>query len=188
MPGRTADLVLADGGAIHVRPIVPDDADGILDLHARMSDRTRYYRFFGAYPRIPARDLRRFVTVDHHDREALVALADGRIAAVGRYERLAGPGTDAEVAFVVADAHQRRGIATDLLRRLAEAAREAGVVRFVAEVLPGNSPMLRVFSGAGFTISHEYADGVIHVSFPITGPDPVPGSDAGGGPDTSTGG
>jgi RimJ/RimL family protein N-acetyltransferase len=161
------DVQLRDGGWIHLRPIAPSDAVGILDLHARMSERTRYYRFFGAYPRMSATDQTHFVTVDHRDREALVAVLKDDLIAVARYERLAGSGTDAEVAFVVADAHQRRGIAPVLLQRLAAAARAAGVARFVAEVLPGNAPMMRVFAGAGFEIEHEYADGVIHVTFAI---------------------
>ncbi|HEY1487910.1 MAG TPA: GNAT family N-acetyltransferase [Micromonosporaceae bacterium] len=164
--GRIVDLQLRDGGWIHVRPIQPSDADGLVDLHTRMSERTRYFRFFGAYPRMPSADRQRFVTVDHRNREALVAVLDNDLIAVARYERLASA-TDAEVAFVVADAHQRRGIAPALLGRLVLAAQEAGIARFVAEVLPGNAPMMRVFARAGFEIEHEYADGVIHVAFSI---------------------
>jgi RimJ/RimL family protein N-acetyltransferase len=165
--GRSEDVQLHDGGWIHVRPIQPSDAVGILDLHARMSERTRYYRFFSAYPRMSPADQQRFVTVDHRDREALVAVLENDLIAVARYERLPGSGLDAEVAFVVADKHQRRGIAPVLLQRLVLAAREEGVARFTAEVLPGNAPMLRVFAGAGFEIKQGYADGVIHVEFAI---------------------
>ena len=164
---RVLDIQLRDGGWIHVRPIEPSDADGIVDLHARMSERTRYFRFFGAYPRMPSADRQRFVTVDHGDREALVAVLDDDLIAVARYERLAESPTDAEVAFVVADAHQRRGIAPVLLQRLVLAAREAGIARFVAEVLPNNGPMMRVFARAGFAIEHAYGDGVIHVELTI---------------------
>jgi RimJ/RimL family protein N-acetyltransferase len=171
--GRAADVRLRDGGWIKVRPIEPSDADGIVNLHARLSDRTRYYRFFSAYPRIPSADVKRFVTVDHHDREALVAVLGNDLVGVTRYERLAN-GVDAEVAFVVADAHHRRGIATVLLQHLVVAARAAGVTRFMAEVLPENTPMMRVFASTGFEIHSAYAHGVIHVSFSIT-------------PDTATG-
>ncbi len=109
-------------------------------MHARFSERTRYLRYFSPYPRIPARDLARFVNVDHHDREALVVATGDDLIAVGRYERLGPAAPDAEVAFVVEDAHQGRGIGSVLLEHLAEAARDAGITRFVAEVLPENGP------------------------------------------------
>lgn len=68
-----ADVVLSDGGTVHLRPIVPTDADALLAFHGRMSERTRYLRYFGAYPHIPPRDLERFTTVDHHeDRKSVV--------------------------------------------------------------------------------------------------------------------
>ncbi|MFC7527175.1 GNAT family N-acetyltransferase [Actinoplanes sp. GCM10030250] len=164
---RSADVLLADGSAAHLRQIRPEDAPAIVDFHSRMSDRTRYLRYFSPYPRIPERDLRRFVNVDHSDREAFVTVADGRITSVGRYERL-GPGSaEAEVAFVVEDALQGRGIGSVLLEHLAEAAREHGITRFVAEVLPENGGMLRVFGDSGYQVQRRYADGVVHLSFPI---------------------
>lgn len=164
---RSADVLLTDGATVHLRPIRPEDAAAIVAMHSRFSDRTRYLRYFSPYPRIPERDLQRFVTVDHHDREAFVVVSGDRIVAVGRYDRL-GPGAaDAEVAFVVEDAHQGRGVGSVLLEHLAAAAREEGVVRFVAEVLPVNAPMLRVFADAGYQIQRQYADGVVHLTFPI---------------------
>jgi acyl-CoA synthetase (NDP forming)/GNAT superfamily N-acetyltransferase len=164
---REVDMLLSDGSAVHVRPISPDDADRVVALHARFSDRTRYLRYFSPYPRIPPRDLERFVNVDHTNREALVAALGDDLIAVGRYERLGQDATDAEVAFVVEDAYQGRGVGSALLEHLAEAARESGITRFVAEVLPQNRTMLRVFSDAGFQVSREYADGVVHLTFPI---------------------
>jgi acyl-CoA synthetase (NDP forming)/GNAT superfamily N-acetyltransferase len=164
---READVLLADGTAVHLRPIEPSDADGIVALHARFSARTRYLRYFSPYPRIPERDLHRFVNVDHHDREALVVSAGGRLLAVGRYERLGPHAPDAEVALVVEDAHQGRGIGSVLLEHLASAAREEGITRFVAEVLPENGTMLRVFADAGYQTDRRYADGVVHLTFPI---------------------
>jgi acyl-CoA synthetase (NDP forming)/RimJ/RimL family protein N-acetyltransferase len=163
----TADVLLSDGTAVQVRPIEPSDAEAIVALHARFSDRTRYMRYFSPYPRIPERDLKRFVNVDHHDREALVVALGADLVAVGRYERL-GPGADdAEVAFVVEDAHQGRGIGSILLEHLASRALEVGIGTFVAEVLPANHTMLRVFADAGFTVHRQYADGVVHLRLPI---------------------
>jgi acyl-CoA synthetase (NDP forming)/GNAT superfamily N-acetyltransferase len=164
---RSADVLLSDGTTVHLRPIRPDDATAIVAMHSRFSERTRYLRYFSPYPRIPDRDLLRFVTVDHHQREAFVVVAGERILAVGRFDRL-GPGaTEAEVAFVVEDAHQRRGIGPVLLEHLAEAARREGISRFVAEVLPANAAMLRVFADFGYQVQRQYADGVVHLSFPI---------------------
>ncbi|SDZ07435.1 Acyl-CoA synthetase (NDP forming) [Amycolatopsis xylanica] len=161
-----ADVVLSDGGTVHLRPVIPDDADGLVALHGRLSERSRYFRYFGAYPRIPQRDLERFSVVDHHDRVAFVALLGDEIIAVGRYERL-DDGPSAEVAFVVDDAHQGRGLGSILLEHLAAAAAECGLSRFVAEVLAENSPMVRVFRDAGYQVSREIEEGVLHLEFDI---------------------
>lgn len=162
---READVVLADGATVHIRPIWPTDADAIVALHSRFSQRTRYLRYFSPYPRIPPRDLRRFVEVDHHDREALVAELADQLIAVGRYDRI--DSHTAEVAFVVEDAHQGRGIGSVLLEHLAAAAAEEGITRFVAEVLPENGRMLRVFTDAGYHVARSYADGVVHLRIDV---------------------
>ncbi len=164
---RDADVLLSDGTTVHLRPIRTDDAPAIVAFHSRMSERTRYLRYFSPYPRIPEADLKRFVTVDHDSREAFVVTSGARIMAVGRYERLGPDSPDAEVAFVVEDAYQGRGIGSVLLEHLAEAAREVGISRFVAEVLPQNGGMLRVFSDFGYQVQRRYDDGVVHLSFPI---------------------
>jgi acyl-CoA synthetase (NDP forming)/RimJ/RimL family protein N-acetyltransferase len=161
-----ADVVLSDGGTVHLRPIVPSDADALLAFHGRMSERTRYLRYFGAYPQIPPRDLERFTTVDHHDRVAFVALLGDDIVAVARYERI-DHGPSAEVAFVVEDRHQSRGLGPIFLEHLAAAAREVGIERFVAEVLAENSAMLGVFRAAGYQVAREMEEGVFHLEFAI---------------------
>ncbi|HEY3501501.1 MAG TPA: GNAT family N-acetyltransferase [Actinocatenispora sp.] len=165
-PGhRAADVLLSDGGTVHLRPIRPADAPRIVAMHSRFSERTRYLRYFSPYPRIPERDLRRFTEVDHRDREAFVAELAGELIAVGRYDRI--DPDSAEVALVVEDAHQRRGLGSVLLEHLTAAAREEHIARFVAEVLPENGSMLRVFSDAGYTVDRSYADGVVHLTFEI---------------------
>ncbi len=161
-----ADVVLSDGGTVHLRPIVPSDGDALLAFHGRMSERTRYLRYFGAYPQVPPRDLVRFTTVDHHDRVAFVALLGDDIVAVARYERI-DHGPSAEVAFVVEDRHQSRGLGPILLEHLAAAARESGIERFVAEVLAENSAMLGVFRASGYRLVREMEEGVFHLEFAI---------------------
>ncbi len=165
-PHWEADVVAADGGTVHLRPITPEDADGIVGLMERSSDQTRYYRFFGPMRRLSDKDLHRFTHVDHDARVAFVVLLGDRLIGVGRYDRY--PGTDdAEVAFLIEDAHQRRGLGSVLLEHLAAAARERGISRFVAEVLSQNSAMVRVFIDAGYSAKRSYEDGVVHLTFPI---------------------
>src|SRR6476659_2894544 len=168
MPPRhwEADIVAADGGTVHLRPIRPDDADGINGLMERSSDQTRYYRFFGPLKRLSDKEVRRFTHVDHVDRVAFVVLLGDQVVAVGRFDRY--PGTDdAEVAFLVEDAHQGRGLRSVLLAHLAAAARERGIKRFVAEGLAQNSRMVRVFQDAAYHSERSYEDGVVHLTFPI---------------------
>jgi acyl-CoA synthetase (NDP forming)/GNAT superfamily N-acetyltransferase len=161
-----ADVVLADGGIAHVRPIRADDADRLRDFHARLSPETVYFRFFAPHPELTDRDVERFTQVDHVDRVALVGTVHGEIVGVSRYERLAGS-DDAEVAFVVRDDHQGRGLASVLLDHLAEAARERGVRSFVAEVMADNRRMLAVFADAGYRPNTSMADGYLELRFDI---------------------
>jgi acyl-CoA synthetase (NDP forming)/RimJ/RimL family protein N-acetyltransferase len=164
-----ADVVLRDGGTAHVRPIRPDDADALQAFHVGQSERSIYFRFFAPLQRLPEGDLAHFTHVDHVDRVALVAVVgqdDGeRIIAVGRYDRI-GPGT-AEVAFNVSDDHHGRGLGSVLLEHLAAAARERGIRRFTADVLPQNSRMIAVFRDAGYEVTQLLEDGVVSVSFDI---------------------
>lgn len=176
-----ADVVASDGGIVHLRPILPSDAEDLLAFHAKLSDRTRYLRYFGPYPRISARDLERFTVVDQRTRVAFLALLGDEIVAVGRYEGITadggaaaqdGAGTDrpvtsAEVAFVVRDDHQSRGLGSILLEHLAAAARENGLSRFEAEVLVENHAMVRVFREAGYQVTREFDEGVLHLEFDI---------------------
>ncbi len=166
-----ADVVASDGGIVHLRPILPADADALLRFHESLSERTRYLRFFGPYPRISDKDLKRFTTVDHHARVGFICLLGDEIIAVGRYEGLPGGAggaiTTAEVAFVARDEHQGRGLGSILLEHLAAAARENGLRRFEAEVLVENHTMVRVFRQAGYQVSRAFADGVLHLEFDI---------------------
>ncbi|GAA2800294.1 bifunctional GNAT family N-acetyltransferase/acetate--CoA ligase family protein [Saccharopolyspora taberi] len=161
-----ADVVLSDGGTVHLRPIRPDDADMLVSFHGRLSERTRYFRYFGPYPRMPKRDVERFSRVDYLNRVALIAMLGDDIVAVGRFDRL-GEQDSAEVAFVVQDEHQGRGLGSILLEHLAAAARERGLRRFVAEVLAENSQMVRIFQDAGYQIRRAMEEGVVHLEFDI---------------------
>jgi acyl-CoA synthetase (NDP forming)/GNAT superfamily N-acetyltransferase len=160
-----ADVVLLDGSTAHLRPIRAADADRLVAFYDRVSERSKYLRFFAPYPHLTSRDIDRFTQVDHDQRVALVVTRAGDILGVGRYDRSGGQ--DAEVAFLVEDAYQGRGVAQLLLEHLAQAGRERGVRRFVADVLPDNDRMLNTLRDAGYQVSGGYEDGVLHLTFPI---------------------
>jgi acyl-CoA synthetase (NDP forming)/RimJ/RimL family protein N-acetyltransferase len=160
-----ADVILRDGKTAHIRPIRPEDAELLVQFYERVSDRSKYYRFFSPMPHLSDRDVTRFTQVDHDQRVAFVVTLQGQMIAVGRYD-VVKPG-EAEVAFLVEDQHQGRGIAQILLEHLAQAARERGVERFVAEVLPDNQRMIQTFRDAGYRVVSAYDEGVLQLEFPI---------------------
>jgi GNAT superfamily N-acetyltransferase len=138
---------LLDGGQAFLRPIVPDDEKAIVDLFYRLSAETRFLRFHYAKTKITPEELNRYCHVDYYNSFALVAEMERggtmEIAGVGRYVRL--PCSDiAEVAFVVEDKEQRKGIGTHLLHELSVLARERTVTTFVAELLNENIVMLDI--------------------------------------------
>ena len=160
-----ADVVLSDGATAHLRPMTAGDADRLVAFYARVSDESKYYRFFAPYPTLSRRDVDHFTHVDHDGRVALILLVGDDMIAVGRYERITA--AEAEVSFLVEDGHQGRGVGSVLLEHLAQAARERGVRRFVADILPANRRMTAVFAEAGYTVDHQYEDGVVHAEFEI---------------------
>ena len=160
-----ADVLLADGGVAHLRPIRPSDADRLVAFYERVSPESKYLRFFAPYPRLSNRDVKRFTEVDYVNRVAFILTLGENMIAVGRYDRVEDD--HAEVSFLIEDAHQGRGIAQLLLEHLAQAARERGITRFVAEVLPENRRMAKVFADAGYRVSKGIEDGVLAVEFPI---------------------
>ncbi len=164
-----ADVLASDGGVVHLRPILPDDAERIVRFHSGLSERTRYMRYFGPTPTLPPREVARMTTVDYQQRVALVAVLGGDIIAVGLYEGLGfdGKPESAEVAFVVADEHQGRGLGPILLEHLAGAAAENGFTRFEAEVLSENPNMVAVFRDAGYQLSRSFDGSTVHVEFLI---------------------
>jgi len=153
MGGRRAEaeewVVLKDGSEVFVRPVRPEDKDLLTELVAGLSEESRHRRFMLTITYLPDRKLAQLTELDHHDSEALLALDTERgrkCLGVSRYTGLMG--TDvrvAEVAAVVADAWQGRGLARVLVERLIERARAEGVERLVALVRKSNRQALRLF-------------------------------------------
>ncbi len=161
-----ADVLLRDGRTAHLRPMRPDDDDRLVDFYSRVSEESKYYRFFSPMPTLSAKDVRRFTNVDYVHRVAFVMVLGGQMIAVGRYDAAEGS-TEAEVAFLVEDRHQGRGIAQLLLEHLAQAGRERGMEKFTAEVLPDNAKMISTFRDAGYQVVSGYEDGVLVLEFAI---------------------
>jgi GNAT superfamily N-acetyltransferase len=135
-------------------------------FHSHLSPHSCYLRFFTYHPTLSASEVERFTCVDYQDRLALVAEIDDQLIAVGRYDRHVGT-TEAEVAFVVADAFQHHGIGSLLLDELAQAARDKGIITFLADTLRENHTMLDVFRHSGFPVTTKTEYDTVALRFPI---------------------
>ncbi|MFG2993476.1 GNAT family N-acetyltransferase [Streptomyces sp. NPDC048257] len=169
-----ADVVLRDGGTARIRPITTEDAGRLVSFYEQVSDESKYYRFFAPYPRLSDRDVHRFTHHDYVDRVGLAATIGGEFIGTVRYDRIGpdgrpatAPADEAEVAFLVQDAHQGRGVASALLEHIGAVARERGIRRFAAEVLPANGKMIKVFTDAGYQQKRSFEDGSVHLTLDL---------------------
>jgi acyl-CoA synthetase (NDP forming)/RimJ/RimL family protein N-acetyltransferase len=160
-----ADVLLKDGRVAQLRPILEDDAERLVEFYARVSEQSKYFRFFAPYPTLSAKDVTRFTTVDHDRRVAFVVTLHSRIIGIGRYDAVTDD--EAEVAFLVEDAQQGRGVGQLLLEHLAQAGRERGIRTFVADVLPSNSRMQQIFREMGYQVDGMVDGGVTRLTFRI---------------------
>ncbi len=166
-PGQwEADILLKDGSTVHLRPILPSDGEALNEFVTLMSNESSYHRFFRVKKRLDPDEITYFTVLDYTERMAFVVERDGRLIAVGRYDRQIEGADTAEVAFAVADDEQAKGIGTRLLDYLTAYARIHGITAFRAFVLAENHAMLRVFRGAGFNVYRELEEGVYTVEFP----------------------
>jgi RimJ/RimL family protein N-acetyltransferase len=144
--------MLRDGSVVPVRPLEPADRAALAAAAARLSSRTLYLRFASPKPSLSTRDLDSLMDVDHHRREALLAIDPRTRAgvAVARYAELPDEPGAVDVAVTIADAWQGRGLGTALMQRLLARAREEGHVVARASVLSDNAPSLAMLRRAGF--------------------------------------
>lgn len=167
---HTTAVVLRDGSTLHLRPIRCDDQERLQDLFARLSPHTVYLRFHHMLKQLSREEAARLCTVDYENSFALVGTvgegAEEKLIAVARYYRLTGLDA-AEMAVVVEDAYQGKGIGTQLLEQLAGVARGKGIRSFEAEVLAENNEMLKVLTDSGFQIAQELEHGVYRVVWPL---------------------
>jgi acetate---CoA ligase (ADP-forming) len=164
-----SDVVLRDGSTMRFRPPRAEDAPALLAFFRGLSDRSLYLRFHG-HPAVDERLVEPVLEPDWIERGSLLGTEGERIASLANYVRLRDAGV-AEIAFAVADELQGRGIATRMLERLATLASSFGIDEFVAEVIPDNSAMLRVFAEAGFETSRVTDGGTTEVRLRLASTD-----------------
>ncbi|MBK7723295.1 MAG: GNAT family N-acetyltransferase [Austwickia sp.] len=160
-----ADVLLSDGRAARLRPIRPADKDLVLEFYTRVTHESKYMRYLAARETLTDRDLSRILDADFQ-RDVVFAVTMGRdIIAIGDFGRLGDE--EAELAFLVQDTHHGRGLGTLLLEHLAQAGRELGVRRFVAEVLRENGKMVKAFRAAGYQLRSSLDEGLFRFEFDI---------------------
>jgi RimJ/RimL family protein N-acetyltransferase len=172
-------VVMRDGTVARMRPIRSDDAPRLVALYERLGRDTRYHRFFSVRQRLPPDWARFLASVDHRSRVALVveSAADPEaLIAVARYEPITGEPGVAEVAFVVQDGWQDRGLGTILFGELLAAAALNGIDRFRAWVLADNRRMLDLIARLGQVSRRTIERGVVELDFTARPPRPSPES------------
>ena len=146
--------VTRNGSVLEIRALRPEDRSALISAVDRSSSESFYSRFFGVRHRLTEGEIAYFMNVDFINHVALVAVVEEKgcptIAGGGRYVVMQ-PGK-AEVAFAVVDQYQSQGVGTALMRHLITIARDAGIMELVADVLPGNIQMLKLFEKSGLLV------------------------------------
>ena len=157
------------GGNVEIRALKPDDRSELGEAVGRSSAETLYRRFFAVRRSFTEQEIAFFLNVDFVNHVALVAVVDegGRPVLVGGGRYIVLQSGQAEVAFAVVDQYQGQGIGAALMRHLAVIAREAGLKELIAEVLPENTSMLKVFKNSGLRLSTKREPGVVHVTLQL---------------------
>jgi GNAT superfamily N-acetyltransferase len=159
------------GTEVYIRVATSHDGEKLRRMFSRASSETIRRRFHIPYPEVPGWMMALMLDADHHDKEALVAVAEEQIVGHAMYARLEDA-TEAEMAIVVEDRWQSKGVGKALLSELEKRASLRGIEAFVGEVLGENRPMLglaAMFAGTGSTIE----DGVYHVRMPLRTSRPI---------------
>lgn len=164
---RPGDVVLRDGSTVRVRPMRPEDDEGLLALFQSLSEESLWLRFYStAKGSALAAEAHRETNLDHTF--GLVALSGADEHIVGHAFYAGITDTRAEVAFTITDEFQGRGLGTLLLGALAEVAEANGIHTFEAEVVAANQAMLKVFRESGFPTEVNASAGQLHVTFPTS--------------------
>ena len=147
---------LRDGLEIKIRPIKSSDEDMMRHLFYNFSDESKYFRYFASKPVMPHKEMQTYVSIDYEEVLSVVAIVEKgrneRIIAEARYayDKRAGA---YEIAFIVDEEFQGKGVATFMFNYLIKIARDRGIGCFIAYVLPRNEAMLKVFEKSKIEMS-----------------------------------
>jgi len=162
--------LLRDGRSIEIRALQPGDEAEMLAAVSRTSPQSLYRRFFGPKKGFSESEKAFFLNVDFTDHVALVATVKqsdrSEIVGGARYV-IAEPGI-AEVAFTVIDEFQGKGVGSILMRHLVLLARRASLKQLVAEVLPENAAMIKIFKQSGLPAATTRTRGAVHVRLDVS--------------------
>jgi len=165
---------LRDGTEIFFRPIKPTDEPALSEMLYSLSEESVRKRYITRTKTFPHRDIQHLTNIDYKKDMAIVGVVPGvsgdEIVAIGQY--FLDPKTQAaEVAFVVQDEWQQKGMGTFLLDYITKIAKQRGVKRFYAKVLSNNKPMLAIFYNSGYKVNTEFDGEVYNVTYDLTGKD-----------------
>ena len=163
--------VPVEGRTVQIRPLGPSDEARLVAFHEALGFETVYHRFFSVHPHLSPAEVTHFCHLDGHQRFALAAVDDelDRIVGVARIEGIAPPGT-AEVAFVLADDHQHKGLGIVMAQMLLGAAARRGFTHVVAVTMQDNDPMIHLLTAAGFACTLKRQDHLVHIDCDLETP------------------
>jgi len=155
--------VLRNRREVEIRALRRDDRDALLAATTRAGTQSMFRRFFAAKRAFSEQEIAFFVNIDFIAHVALVVVTqeNGQPAIIGGARYIVTQPGAAEVAFAVIDAYQGQGLGAALMRHLI--AQAAGLKELTAEVLPDNTPMLKVFEKSGHPLTVQRQTGVVHV-------------------------
>jgi len=161
---------LRDGTEIFFRPIKPADEPALSEMLYSLSENSIQTRYFAHTMRFPHRDVQQLTNIDYRQNLSLVGVVPStsgeQIVAIAQY--FLDPKTQAaEVAFIVQDEWQQKGMGTFLLDCITQIAKQRGVKRFYAKVLPTNKPMLTIFHNSGYKVNTEFDGEVYSITYDL---------------------
>ncbi|MEJ2647332.1 MAG: GNAT family N-acetyltransferase [Sedimentisphaerales bacterium] len=162
---------LRDGTEIFFRPVKPTDEPALAEMLYSLSEKSVKTRYMTGTMSFPHSDVQQLANIDYQKDLAIVGvvpgISDEEIVAIAQY--FLDPETQsAEVAFLVQDEWQSRGMGTFLLDYISKVARQRGVKKFVAKVLPNNKAMLNVFYNSGYKVNTKFDGEVYNIDYELT--------------------